>query len=309
MNRPRTHDLAKGKWKGILLQLGFPAQSLDGKGRPCPLCKDGTDRFTFDNQNGDGSYICRICGSGGNGWALLKKWRGWEFREAARQVDAVLGNVQRADPIKPERSPQDKLAACVRLWNAAERIEHGGLVHRYLMGRGCPLPQNVDALRFAPSCPVPFETGGRPAMLASVKGPDGKGVTLHRTFLRPDGRKADMDNPRALMPGELPDGCAVRLAMHGNRLGIAEGLETALKAGERFGLPVWAALNATMLAKWKPPEGVTEVVVFGDADAKFGGQAAAYACAHRLSVLPGIERVTVEIPPVLGTDWADEVAA
>lgn len=304
--RGRTHDLAKGKWKGILSALGFPPNALTGKNGPCPMC-GGKDRFRFDNQGGEGSAICSgACGSSGNGWKLLEKWKGWDFKTAAAEVDRILGNVQ-PDPARRERSPQDQRRACAELWGKAERVAQGGLVYRYLFNRGCPLPQNTDALRFLDLCPVPFEAGCRPAMLARVQGPDGAGVTLHRTFLRPDGRKAEMDNPRALMPGELVDGCAVRLAMHGERLGIAEGIETALKAGERFGLPVWAALNATMLTKWSPPEGVSEVVVFGDADAKFGGQAAAYRLAHRLA-LKGL-KVSVEIPPKLGTDWADEQAA
>lgn len=304
MIRGRTHDLAKGKWKGILLQLGFPASALTGRNVPCPMC-GGRDRFRFDNEHGEGSYICNGCGAGGNGWKLLEKWKGWNFATAAAEVDRVLGNV-RAEPQRREKTTAQKLADCTRLWNAARRVETGDLVHRYLTGRGCPLPQNLDSIRYAETCPVPFEAVSRPAMLAAVKGPNGKGVTLHRTFLRPDGSKAAMDNPRAMMPCDLPDGCAVRLAIHGSRLGIAEGIETALKAGKRFGLPVWAALNATMLAKWTPPKGVNEVVVFGDCDAKFGGQAAAYACAHQLAVKPGMS-VTVCIPPAMGTDWADDV--
>ena len=304
--RGRTHDLAKGKWKGLLLALGFPAVALSGKNVACPMC-GGKDRFRFDNQMGEGSFICSVCGAGGNGWKLLERWKGWNFATAAAEIDQVLGNVTSSDPMRRERSPQDKLRDCIRLWEGAERLQIDDTVHRYLMSRNCPLPQNMDALRYSRQCPVPGEIGTRHAMLAAVKGPDGKGVTIHRTFLRPDGVKADMDNPRATMPGELPDGCAVRLAMHGARLGIAEGIETALKAGERFGIPVWAALNATMLAKWTPPEGVTEVWVFGDADRKYAGQAAAYACARRIASMPQVERVTVEIPPVLGFDWADSI--
>lgn len=303
MNGRRTHDLARGKWRGILLQLGFPRDALTGRNVPCPMC-GGTDRFRFDNDKNEGSYICNGCGAGGNGWKLLEKWKGWDFAAAAREVDEVLGNV-RADPVRRERKPAAKLDDCVKLWRSSLRVVRGDPVELYLSSRGCPLPPNADALHYAPSCPVPFESGMRPAMLAAVKGPDGKGVTLHRTFLRPDGQKAAMDNCRALMPGELPDGCAVRLADHSGTLGIAEGIETALKAGERFKLPVWAALNATMLAKWRPPEGVTEVVVFGDHDAKFGGQAAAYACAHRIATMKPSVRVTVQIPPRLGSDWAD----
>lgn len=310
MIRRRTHDAAKGKWKGILLQLGFPATSLTGKNCPCPIC-GGRDRFRFDNQNGEGSCICSgACGNSGNGWKLLEKWRGWNFATAAKEVDQILGNVQVPDRVKPERSLTDKLRDCTKLWTEAERITPNGLVDRYLTGRGCSLPQNLDALRFHPLCPVPHEVGARPAMLASVKGPDGKGITLHRTFLRPDARKADMEHPRALMPAaveKLPAGTAVRLAMHGERLGIAEGIETALKAGDRFGIPTWAAINTTMLAKFIAPEGVKELMIFGDNDAKFGGQAAAFACAHR-NACRGLD-VRVEIPKLTGSDWADEQAA
>jgi len=310
MIRQRTHDLAQGKWKGILLHLGFPAAALTGKNTACPMC-GGKDRFSFDNENGVGSYICRGCGSGGTGWKLLEKWKGWTFAEAAREVDQVLGGDRplSRDPVKRERTPEEKLQACIRLWNEAEPVEAGGLVHRYLLGRGCPLPQNRDALRFSQLCPVPNAPGFQLAMLASVKGPDGRGVTLHRTFLTPQAQKAPMENPRALMPGDLVDGCAVRLAPIGPRLGIAEGIETALAAGERFNVPTWAAINTAMLAKWRPPEEVVDVTVFGDADCKFGGQAAAYACAHRIATTcPWVERVTVEIPPRLGTDWADQMS-
>lgn len=112
-----------------------------------------------------------------------------------------------------------------------------------------------------------------------------------------------MDEPRAVMPGPIPDGAAIRLASHDDVLGIGEGIETSLKAGQRFGVPTWAAINATMLAKWIPPEGVKRVLIFGDNDAKFGGQMAAYTLAHRLAIR-GIE-VQPEIPPQTNTDWAD----
>jgi putative DNA primase/helicase len=45
------------------------------------------------------------------------------------------------------------------------------------------------------------------------------------------------------------------------------------------------------------------VVVFGDNDANFTGQDAAYTLAHRLA-RQGMQ-VDVQIPPVVGTDWAD----
>ncbi|MBB2965103.1 toprim domain-containing protein, partial [Methylobacterium sp. R2-1] len=91
------------------------------------------------------------------------------------------------------------------------------------------------------------------------------------------------------------------------RLGIAEGIETALAAARLFNMPVWAATNSTMLAKWQPPDCAREIVVFGDADPAFGGQAAAYALAHRLAVRD--RRVRVQLPPRIGSDWADVLSA
>lgn len=112
-----------------------------------------------------------------------------------------------------------------------------------------------------------------------------------------------------MMPGELPDGAAVRLSpAAGGRLGIGEGIETALAASRRFQVPTWAALNSTMLSKWIPPQGIDEVLVFGDNDLGFGGQSAAYALAHRLAVRLRL-KVEVHIPKLVGMDWADRDAA
>jgi putative DNA primase/helicase len=133
---------------------------------------------------------------------------------------------------------------------------------------------------------------------------------MHRTFLKPDGSgKAEMPSPRKLMAGELPDGACVMLSDWTGTgvLGIAEGIETALAAGQVWGLPVWAAINATNLAKWTPPEGCDEVAIFGDNDPKFAGQAAAFKLAHKLAC-KGLH-VTVHIPPRVGTDWNDELLA
>ena len=52
-----------------------------------------------------------------------------------------------------------------------------------------------------------------------------------------------------------------------------------------------------------PEDLAREILVFGDRDPKFGGQAAAYALAHRLA-LKGL-KVRVEIPGRSGADWND----
>lgn len=299
----RTAEAARGKWKGILLSMGVDRKMLEGKHCACPLC-GGKDRFRFDDKEGRGTWICSVCGAG-NGFDLLQKVKGWDFKTAAVEVDKIVGSVPVHMP-KPALADDDRVAMLRRLWVGSIPIMDGDAVCRYLIGRGLPLPQNRACLRYADRCPVPGGTS-RPAMIAMVTGPDGKPATLHRTFLGEHG-KADMDDPRATMPGSIPDGSAIRLSMHGERLGIAEGIETALAASARFGLPVWAAINATMLAKWTPPEGVREVVIFGDNDDSFTGHAASYALARRLRMKLKIA-VDVRIPAKAGKDWADADAA
>ncbi|WP_343518109.1 toprim domain-containing protein [Sphingomonas sp.] len=300
-----TKEAARGKWRGILLALGADERSLSGKHGPCPFC-EGRDRFRWDNKDGSGSFICSHCGAG-DGFEFLKRLKGWAFPEAAREIDRVVGNV-RPEPVQKRMDDRERVEMLNRLWVGSTPITPFDLAGRYLAGRGLPMPQNFNCIRFTDRCPVPGG-GYAPAMIAMVSKADGSPANLHRTFLGPNG-KADMEDPRATMPGVLPDGCAVRLSMHGGRLGIAEGIETALKATQRFTMPVWAALNATMLAKWIPPIGVEEVVIFGDNDGNYTGQAAAYALARRLSTLPGRAlAVRVEIPKRPGLDWADEDAA
>ena len=298
-----TKERARGKWRGILSSFGIDTKFLNGKHGPCPFC-EGTDRFRWDNANGNGSFICSKCGAG-DGFEFLKRWKGWDFKTAAAEIDKVTGHV-RAEPVRKPMDDQQRADMLNRLWAGAFPLADD-MAARYLASRGA-LPSRVPScLRFHPECPVPG--GSRlPAMLALVQDVNGNAVNIHRTFLGPKG-KAEIETPRAAMPGELPDGCAVRLyPVHGERLGIAEGIETAVKAAKRFNMPVWSALNSAMLAKWQPPAGVTSVVVFGDNDPEFGGQASAYGLAHRLATRMKIA-MEVMIPTAIGLDWADDAAA
>lgn len=298
----KTTHAAKGKWRGILLMLGLPESCLKDRHGPCPLC-GGSDRFRWDNKEGRGTYICGQCGSG-DGMKLAIEYTGKPFAEVASIIDGMVGNLK-PEALRPEMSGQTRREILRDTYKATRRVEAGDLVHRYLEARGVEELIYPDALRFAPAL-RDGEGGIRPCMVAMVSGPDGKPVSMHRTFLRPDGlAKAEMPKPRKMMPGELPDGACVRLGEYvaGGPLGVAEGIETALSASAIYEIPVWAAISSSILAKWWPPEGCDEVAVFGDNDPKYGGQAAAWALAHRLAV-KGI-KVTVHIPPQIGTDWND----
>jgi putative DNA primase/helicase len=163
-----------------------------------------------------------------------------------------------------------------------------------------------DDLRLSTSCHVTDVPGTShlPAMLALIRQPDGKPVLVHRTYLGPDG-KADITSPRRMMAGTIPKGSAIRLAPYTCRLGIAEGIETALAVTRDFTIPCWSACNADMLAGFAWPDDVTELHIFGDNDLKYGGQAAAFALAHRVATHRHAPAVQVHIPPTPGDDWLD----
>mgnify|MGYP000669288354 CR=1 FL=1 len=298
----KTVDAARGKWRGILLQLGIEDRFLRDKHGPCPMC-GGKDRFRWDNRDGNGTYICGQCGAG-NGLDLLMNVKGMVFLDAAREVDRVSGNAMVEKP-KQRLNDESRSRMLNELWAGSKPIERGDLVFRYLSARGINLTASLEDIRFCESCRAP-DGSYHPAMVAMVRQADDVAATLHRTFLG-DGCKADMSEPRAVMPGSIPPGSAIRLTKQSEVLGIAEGIETAFHASAKFGIPVWAAINSTMLKKWEAPDGVKQVVIFGDNDIKFGGHAAAYALAHRLAV-KNIS-VTVKIPEQTGMDWADSKAA
>lgn len=302
MYHDRTKSAAKGKWRGILLSLGVPEHFLRDKHGPCPIC-DHKENYRWDNKDGSGSYIC-TCGAG-DGMALAMAWTGQDFASTAAQIDGLLGNVKPDSPVRQAEFTEEQRRQALRhLWKSTGPIVSGDLADKYLTARGVGDSTYPASLRFGSA--VKDGAGGvRPCLVAMVCNADGSPATMHRTFLRPDGQaKAEMDAPRKLMPGSLPEGSAVRLSeWTGGALGIAEGIETALSASALYEMPVWAAINANMLAKWVPPEGCEEIAIFGDNDAKMAGQAAAYHLAHRLLVKG--RQASVHIPDIVGTDWND----
>ena len=299
----RTVDAAKGKWRGILLELGLPEAALKDRHGPCPLC-GGQDRFRWDNKDGKGTYICGQCGAG-DGMKLAIEYTGKPFAEVASLIDAMVGNLK-VEAAKPDMTPEKRRDILRDTYRATQPIQPGDVAHKYLESRGVEELIYPDALRFAPRL-RDGDGGVRPAMVAMVGVPGAdKFVSMHRTFLKPDGSgKAEMASPRKLMAGELPDGACVMLSEYVPRgpLGIAEGIETAMSASALYDMPVWAAINSALMSKWQPPEGCDEVAIFADNDKKLGGQAAAYNLGHKLAI-KGIA-VTVHVPDKPGTDFND----
>jgi putative DNA primase/helicase len=287
-----------GKWHGILTASGIPAKFLTGKHTACPMC-GGTDRFRFDNKEGKGTWICNQCRSG-NGFKLLMLFFQMEFNEVLKLAKEKAGIVH-VTPIKPKRTDAENQASNRKLWEGTKPLVEGDFVAKYLNGRGITLLPKM--LRKHPQCYSGSHGRTFPAMLGLVKDMAANSVTIHRTYLTLEGSKAEVDNCRELMSGKIPEGAAIQLMKPSINLGIAEGIETALSAAQIFGIPVWGAISAVMMEKWIPPEIAKNIFIFGDNDANYTGQKAAYALANKLAV-KGLS-VQVHIPA--SRDWNDEL--
>lgn len=200
--------------------------------------------------------------------------------------------------------PKKNLPFCPnarRLWQSATTIT-GSPAARYLAQRGLMLASNQ--LRYLSRTPLGPRRAVQflPAMLAAVTTDIGM-IAVHRTFLeRGSARLASFERPKRAL-GSLGVG-AVRLApaVQG-RLGLAEGIESALSAMQLFGIPCWATLGNERFGLVSIPESVRELFLFIDNDA--GGALAeeravkAYAAPNRV--------IHSRAPASPGFDWNDEL--
>lgn len=272
-------------------------------------------------------------------YALTGNHKGEDaYREAFKWARRFLG----IDTARPEtewerKAREDRARRAREDWAEAEaeaaakaakrRSQAGGQWHdggaisgtpaeKYLVNRGLPLDLirsvcTPDVIRFNRSVHYdrpPFTD--HPAMLGRVCGVDGAGTALGRVFLTEDGRKAELVDPK-LTIGSLGGG-AVRLGGMARKIGIAEGMETALGAMaiNRGGLPVWATLGTSGMGAFEVPPGVDEVVIFADGDWErerngrviTPGLDAARRLEARL-MAAGV-KVSIALPP-RGKDWLD----
>lgn len=296
-------EQCRNRWLNILPHFGVRRDEyLTGKQGPCPAC-GGKDRFRFDNLEGRGTYFCNQCGSG-DGVMLVMLVERCSFREAAEKIREIA-HLAEPTPPPPTQSEQDRQNAVAAMWKSGKVITQDDDAGRYLMSRGIAMPFS-PALRFVPKIKVTGDdVAYLPAMIAAIRSPDGRFHNIHRTYLQ-NGRKAAIKSPRRIMAGSAPAGSYIPLAGAADEMGVAEGIETALRASRRFGIPVWSVISANGLKAFTPPIVCTRLHIFGDNDLNFTGQAAAYALANRLAIENDHITCSVEIPTTPGTDWADD---
>lgn len=269
--------------------------------------KDGSTLIDFygefagratDFASGESCELIDLIGrrTGLDGYAL--------YEHCARIVGemATKQKVARAAPAAAI-APTDKGARALEI--AAEAAPWPGTqADRYLKeARGlCARPG--EDIRFHPSL-YDGETKARyPGLVAIFRDAAGNQLpAIHRIFLSDGGaRKADTAKKTL---GSSGSGGSIRLLPIGpdRRLGIAEGIETALAAAQISHIPTWAAISTSGLRRFEWPTEIRELIIFADAG-KPGEDAAAALSARALS--SGI-RCRV-FHPINGDDFADDLA-
>ena len=220
----------------------------------------------------------------------------------AFQADGLLeSSAGGTDEPSSRRRCGARTAAAQRLWDEARSIA-GTPASAYLASRG--LDATSAELRYHPRTPhgpSPL-TQFRPALIAAVRDDSGL-VAVHRTFIAPGGhRLASLPDPRCGL-GRFGQG-AVRLGGSTPRLGLAEGIETALSATTLINVPCWATLGTERFRLVSLPRDTEELLLFLDHDE--GGRRAE-ALARK--AFGHIRRIEVHYPDRPGDDWNDVLRA
>lgn len=304
MRKEEISQRVRGRWEQVLLGLGVPKHHLSPRHTSCPVC-GGKDRYRWSNHQGDGGFHCSgPCGPG-SAFDVLMRATGCDFNEARRRIAEYLAQHPKLLPAPASKSAYDP-ERNLSLFRSASPLNGQCPASLWLANRGLDLRSYPSSLRYHPRVPYRHDDGSKtehPAMLALFSGPGTDERTVHLTYLDAYGQKAKVPHVRRMMPGSIPPGGAVRLAVAGEVLGVAEGIETALAASILHNVPVWATLSTTHLGKFKPPLSVKRVIIFADADNNYAGHYAGYGLAYRLTQVDGVT-CDVRLPP-LGMDWND----
>ena len=277
----------------------------EGKHGPCPACGPGRNshRFRWNIKNGGFIWACNQCRGGDIFSLLIKTGKASGFFEAIEMAESIVGRVSTTD--SGGKNDNDNRKQLTDMWQGAEILTGDDIVCEYLKNRGLSLEFRPVNIRAALKCYESSTKGEMPAMIARIQDKDGKPISLHRTYLR-DAKKAEIESPRKLMKGTKKlNGAGIRLyPPFPDTLGIAEGIETACAAFELSKIPVWSAINATLLESWEPPAKpkIKNIIIFADKDENYCGQKSACVLAHRLTLAGYC--VKIRIPYGYG-DWLD----
>jgi hypothetical protein len=269
-----TNSLAMDAWcdeaRNVLIQDAFAKlrsppklfKFIEGERGPCPICRDGTDRF--DLNLAKNSWFCRSCG-GGNSVDLLVKADGLSFLHAceiltgtkapngwesnAQPVDESIMRERREERAvakaitenEEQRKRREKRAQVQKVFAECSPFQ-GSLAEKYLAKRKIFLmPDQTKDLRFVSisnymgyadaETKVETKLGEYPAMVSAIRNYVGEIIGIHRTYidpetclkLKPPG--PPMRNGAKKVWGEQQHG-HIALGRYQEVMAIGEGIET-----------------------------------------------------------------------------------
>jgi len=211
---------------------------------------------------------------------VVYSYAGDDWRDCRDYVHARLGlptwqpgnqrnhvTVKWSEP-EPERSRADRAKA---IWDEGQD-PRGTAAEEYLAARSLHLPAELcgSVLRYHPRCP--WENERASCLIAAFRSISDDAITgVHRIRLDKPERWPKTERK---MLGAVA-GSAIKLDAPGERLAIAEGLESALAARQLGFGTTWALGSARRLM---PIDGVNELVILGERDD--ASRKAAHACAE-----------------------------
>lgn len=240
----------------------------------CPFHKETTPSFQV--HPGKQVFNCFGCGTGGDVIAWLQKTERLSFGEAVAKLggaevkpkgEFIAVREAEAEIAHEAEALRRKLEKARKIWEETQPAA-GTPVARYLKSRGLggmPIP---DVLRYHPNLWHPFARRAYPGMVGGVLDDRGNLLGIHRTYLRPDGAGKIAGDQAKIQLGACHGG-HLRLAEPLNgRIGVAEGIETALSVTKANpNLPCWAAMSLTNMGA-PVPHWISEVVLCADNDCK-----------------------------------------
>ena len=281
---------------------GEPNKSLSSK-KELRFGNKGSVSVAVAGRNAGAWYDHEIQ-EGGGPLELIQRYVGCDRHGAYEFAEQWLGAPAFLAPLRPKTAPEstsyaedeaERIGRALRIWDEAVPPQNT-LVEKYLRKRGLELPPNPDAvLRYYGADPMMV------ALLRNIR--TDKPCGIIRTWLNQDATRG-----KKWMLGRA-EGAAVKLTpdedvTHG--LGIAEGVETALAAMQRYSFaPMWACGSSGGIAQFPQLAGIEYLTIFVDNDRRAAGRKAADACAARWA--PSGAEVELNITHLVGTDVADLV--
>jgi putative DNA primase/helicase len=278
---------------------------------PATVSREITNILTSCQRTGDFRRSCPACDRGPDDKALAITVESgghavW-FCHRCHLRGAVGSSQRRPAPPPAASRPRHQTLSYEgwELWRSCRPIS--GEAGAYLEARRCVVPPSDGDLRWLPRLRHPCGHIG-PALVglitdAVVGGP----ISLHRTWIMADGRKANIERPRLLLARHRKSGGVIRLypgdaVTHG--LAVTEGVETGLAAAHGF-TPVWSCIDAGNLSGLPVLPAIDELTIFADHDD--AGLTAATTLARRWADAGCA--VVIATSAREGCDMADEVRA